>query len=109
MEDYSDDKLLVIYFSWPNNGMGGIVKRMAFQELLRRAKHSTKTAETINSAVDAVLKPPIGIIPESVWIINRMKDLSLAINRYIDADMKVPLDWINEYNTHVDELRRIGK
>jgi hypothetical protein len=43
-------------------------------------------------------KPPIGIIPKRLWDELRMANLEAAIYRYFDAGLKVPSEWIDEYD-----------
>ena len=43
-------------------------------------------------------KPPIGLTPK--WVIDekRLKEVRAAIVRYYDAKLKIPIEWIEEYN-----------
>lgn len=43
-------------------------------------------------------KPPIGIEPRNIWEKKRIKELKLAIKRYVDADLEVPIEWVTELN-----------
>ena len=43
----------------------------------------------------------IGIMPEWTWKEQRKKDLVEAIIRYLQANKKVPQEWIDEYNRFV--------
>ena len=43
-------------------------------------------------------KPPVGLTPKQIYFDKRLEDVVEAINRYIFARKKVPVDWINEYN-----------
>lgn len=43
-----------------------------------------------------VEKPPLGIMPEWLWIEQRIKDIDDAIKRYIDAGKFVSIKWITE-------------
>ena len=45
--------------------------------------------------------PPIGIKPKFIWIEERKTALLEAMNRYIQADMKIPTEWVKEYNSFV--------
>ncbi|MBK7883585.1 MAG: hypothetical protein IPJ81_07100 [Chitinophagaceae bacterium] len=51
------------------------------------------------------LKPPIGILPEYFWKDQRFKDLCEAIKRYWDGGYKIPVEWIEEYNRLIIELK----
>ena len=44
------------------------------------------------------VKPPLGIIPKKIWKEQRLGDLRDAIDRYLEANQRVPVEWIEEYN-----------
>lgn len=44
------------------------------------------------------IKPPIGLMPKFLWDSERLADIISAINRYLQAEKEIPLEWINEYN-----------
>lgn len=48
--------------------------------------------------------PPIGIKPRKIWLESRFLELSGAINRYVNAGMGVPVEWIIEYNELLKEV-----
>lgn len=50
-------------------------------------------------------KPPIGIMPKSTWESIRFSELKKAMDRYIEADLVVPIEWINEYNEFVNRIK----
>ena len=41
-------------------------------------------------------------MPKHIWDDTRRKELEKVIERYIDSDRMIPIDWVNELN----ELRR---
>jgi hypothetical protein len=43
-------------------------------------------------------KPPIGLRPKFLANEDRMKEIQEAITRYMDANMPIPTDWIEEHN-----------
>jgi len=43
-------------------------------------------------------KAPIGIISKNIWESIRFQELREAIKRYLDADLQIPIQWIDEYN-----------
>ncbi len=43
-------------------------------------------------------KPRTGIMPRYIWDYKRLNNLLDAINRYIEANLEIPLEWIEEYN-----------
>jgi hypothetical protein len=46
-------------------------------------------------------KPPLGVMPQQIWMEKRAKELARAIHQYIDAGMYEPVDeWVEE----LDEL-----
>ena len=44
------------------------------------------------------IKPPIGLIPKRVRERERLNEIREAIVRYYDAEMEMPIKWIEEYN-----------
>ena len=40
---------------------------------------------------------PLGVIPREVVTFERMNDISEATQRYVDAGLDVPQEWITEY------------
>ena len=46
-------------------------------------------------------KPPIGIMPKYLWERRRFYDLIETIKRYLDAEKKIPVEWIEEYNNSI--------
>lgn len=44
------------------------------------------------------MKPPIGVMPRNLWDKRRRRDVEEAISRRMDAEIKIPLSWIIEYN-----------
>lgn len=51
---------------------------------------------------EKVKKPPLGLIPK--WVsdrnnnIERLQEVRSAIVRYYDAELEIPIWWIEEYN-----------
>lgn len=43
-------------------------------------------------------KPPIGIQPKFIWEVQRIEDLVSAMNRYINAGLEIPVEWVENYN-----------
>jgi hypothetical protein len=50
-------------------------------------------------------KPPIGIMPEYIWKLERIQDLKEAIYRYLDADCIPDKEWYDEYEKLIREMR----
>ena len=47
-------------------------------------------------------KPPLGVMPRDIWDRKRQEELAEAMARYLDAGMKIPTEWIEEYNEICD-------
>jgi hypothetical protein len=47
-------------------------------------------------------KPPLGIMPKSIWDSKRIDELTSAIDRYMEAGEMIPNKWIEEYNQIID-------
>lgn len=41
-------------------------------------------------------KPPLGLMPEKIWNTKRRIDIIEAMNRYAEAEKKIPDEWIAE-------------
>ena len=49
--------------------------------------------------------PPIGLKPKFVNRLERLQEVRGAIVRYYDASMKIPIQWIEEYNELIDSTK----
>ena len=49
-------------------------------------------------------KPPLGIIPKNLHEEKRLDKLRRAIQRYFDAELKLPVEWVMEYNELTDKV-----
>lgn len=55
-------------------------------------------------------KPPIGIIPKDIFKLERLKDVTKAIDRRIKAEWAIPIEWVEEYNELTEEVQSaVGK
>jgi hypothetical protein len=43
-------------------------------------------------------KPPLGIMPRKIWDDRRYFDLVDAINRYVEAKIDPPQEWLDEFS-----------
>lgn len=45
-----------------------------------------------------ITKPPLGVMPKSIWVDNRKRDLARAIFEYVDQNPNQPLllEWLDE-------------
>jgi hypothetical protein len=52
-------------------------------------------------------KPPLGLMPQKIWIELRVIDITKAIARYIAAGKMKDInpEWINELAEHIDKAR----
>lgn len=52
-----------------------------------------------------IVKPPIGLRPK--WVSNkeRLNEVRSAIVRYYDAELKIPIEWVDEYNELIDSAK----
>jgi len=50
-------------------------------------------------------KPPLGIMPRFIWIDARKSEIQSALDRYIESNMPIPLEWIEEYNELIRMLK----
>jgi len=55
--------------------------------------------------LEEIVKPPIGLRPK--WIIDkeRLNEVRSAIVRYYDAGLKIPIEWLKEYNQLIDSTK----
>ena len=49
-------------------------------------------------------KPPLGLMPEFIWIEKRIYEIDAAIKRYSAAKKAIPINWIAEYGKLKSEL-----
>ena len=54
---------------------------------------------------EKVEMPPIGLKPKFVNRLERLQEVRGAIVRYYDASMKIPIQWIEEYNELIDSTK----
>ena len=41
-------------------------------------------------------KPPLGLIPQRSWKAMRIDEIKAAIQRYMEADKPIPIEWVEE-------------
>jgi hypothetical protein len=54
---------------------------------------------------EKVVMPPIGLKPKFVNRLERLNEVRGAIVRYYDAKLKIPVEWIEEYNELIDSTK----
>jgi len=45
-----------------------------------------------------IKEPPVGLFPRFIHDASRLTDVRLAIIRYYEAGLEIPIEWIEEYN-----------
>ncbi len=53
-----------------------------------------------------LVKSPLGIIPKNVWKKQRLGELRGAVERYLEANQRIPIEWIEEYNELLEDIRK---
>ena len=43
-------------------------------------------------------KPPLGLKPKYIAHLQRYEEVKNAIERYVVVEMKIPVEWVEEYN-----------
>lgn len=52
--------------------------------------------------------PPLGIMPRQIWESRRVMDILKAMDRYVEANTPIPLNWVEEYNELIKKLNSEG-
>ncbi len=47
---------------------------------------------------DSAIKPPLGLKPKWINQKERFNEVCGAISRYYEAGLKIPIEWVVEYN-----------
>lgn len=53
-----------------------------------------------------ISKPPIGLKPKFVKMLERLNEVRGALVRYYNAELEIPLEWIEEYNELIIQTAR---
>lgn len=53
------------------------------------------------------IKPPLGLVPKAVVQLQRLEDIKKAIARYYNAELEIPLEWVEEYNELISNSKSI--
>ena len=77
---------------------------------------SNETSETLTKflndkrMINKQPKPPLGLMPHSVFLLRRLEEIFQAIERYYEASMQIPIEWIEEYNLLIEMYKNnLGK
>lgn len=54
-------------------------------------------------------KPPIGIMPRYIFISKRIRDIVEAMNRFIEVERDIPIEWVRELNDLLTEQKEKTK
>lgn len=54
---------------------------------------------------DTPKKNLIGLIPKKIYYENRLIEVKNAIERYYNADLIIPIEWVKEYNELIIKLK----
>lgn len=49
-------------------------------------------------------KPPLGITPKYVKNLERRQEILDAVSRYVEANMQIPIEWVEEYNELIKNI-----
>jgi hypothetical protein len=58
---------------------------------------------------DPIPKYPLGLTPKHIWQLQRLQEIKDAMNRYSEAYLLIPTEWIQEYNELVKLIEKEGK
>ena len=50
-------------------------------------------------------EPPLGLRPRFIWIELRIAEIKRAIDRYKSDNYEIPIEWVNEYNELIKEIK----
>lgn len=50
-------------------------------------------------------KPPLGLVPKSLWQEQRLYDIEQAIKRYMGTLYPIPREWLDERDELIDLIR----
>lgn len=54
---------------------------------------------------DTPKKNLIGLIPKKIYYENRLIEVKNAIERYYNANLIIPIEWVKEYNELIIKLK----
>lgn len=52
---------------------------------------------------------PVGLTPKWLWIETRLHEINAAMLRYAEAKKIIPVEWLQEYLEHSNELIKLKK
>ena len=86
-----------------------------YYQLLIRPSIGPKTKEAIRKKMIEIkdkeqhIKPPLGVTPRDMWDRKRQEELAAAMERYLEADEKIPKEWLDEYKEISDRQEKENK
>lgn len=66
-------------------------------------------ARGFNDAIGTLVEPPLGLKPWQLVLEDRKEQIRDAINRYIHADIEIPVIWWTELNDVTGKIRKLEK
>lgn len=94
---YSDDAVNMggeykgLWIRW--KALDEYVSKHCFESDEEQIEKTDKTRINENQSAD---KPPLGLMPSFIWNHKRRMDIIDAMNRYSEAEKKIPDEWIEE-------------
>jgi hypothetical protein len=85
--------------------MTAIEKKAGLWDTDEQKEVKAKMTDDCYSAV----KPPLGIMPRILHVEHRLSEINGGIDRFLAAEKKVPVEWINEYNELIDQVGELKK
>lgn len=70
-------------------------------EKMDEARKTDRVSGQVDNFVSGT-KPPLGLIPKKFKQQERFLEVCGAISRYYNAGIKIPIEWIEEYNELVE-------
>lgn len=81
------------------------IKSFESWDLIEAFNNKTKVSIKMDLKPLEIKKPLLGIIPKWAHDENRRKDLYNTILKFIENDLTISLEWIEEYNTLTTEYQ----
>lgn len=83
--------------------------RNLFDDICDAAIYTNDLGEKFTYTVDGKMtkilpKPPLGLAPHKYWVEERLNNINNAIARYMESNMPIPAEWIEEYNKLTEDI-----
>jgi len=73
-----------------------------YEKFKARQKQNTEIIEQQQTKTK-MSKPPIGLKPKKYHSLERLNEVRSAIARYYDAELPIPIEWVEEYNKIINQ------